>query len=146
MRFKTCTYLKQIYSISCNYSRQYNVLSTTQNKLAVHRIYKTPIKLSSLVCVYSSDNKKHLLEKKTDAIKNVFEQKKEQIKETEYRIRRKGEELVRDLKQQKEITGQKFKVKKDHLVKDILETRAKVREKIEEVVEVYIFSVVISQI
>ena len=136
MRFKTCTYLNQLYPLSCIHNRQYRVLNT-QNILAMRRIIASPLKISSLFCVYSTDNKKHLLEKKTDAIKDVFEQKKVQFKDTEHRIRQKGVEIVRDLKQQKELTGQKLKVKKDHIVKDILETKAKMREKIEEVVEVF---------
>ncbi|XP_045776665.1 probable cardiolipin synthase (CMP-forming) isoform X2 [Maniola jurtina] len=82
-------------------------------------------------------NKKHLLDidKQREALKDVLEQRKSQIKVTEQRLRQKGVEIVRDLKQQKEITEHKFKKKKEHLVKDILETKAKVREKIEEVVE-----------
>ncbi|XP_047537238.1 probable cardiolipin synthase (CMP-forming) [Vanessa atalanta] len=131
MRFKTIGFIKQIHSLCCTSSRQFSTLINTKR-----RINFNP-KLSSLVCVYSSDNKKHFLDidKKADALKDALEQKKFQIKDTEQRIRKKGVEIVRDLKQQKEITGQKFKVKKEHLVKDILETRAKVREKIEEVVE-----------
>lgn len=137
MRFKTCTYLKQLYPLSCNHAHQYSV-HNTQNILAIRRTITTPLKLSSLFCVYSTDNKKHLIEKKTDVLKDVFNQKKVQFKDTEHRIRQKGVEIVRDLKQQKELTGQKLKVRKEHLVKDILETKARMREKIEEVVEVFL--------
>ncbi|KPJ18117.1 putative cardiolipin synthase [Papilio machaon] len=81
--------------------------------------------------------KKHFLdlEKKAVEFKDAFEHKKEQIKETEHRIRQKGVQLVKEIKQQKEITGQKIKVKKDYIIKDLQETKAKVKEKIEEVVE-----------
>lgn len=99
---------------------------------------KCPVNLTPIVCVYSSDSKKHLLDfdKQRDALKDVLEQRKIQIKDTEQRLRQKSVEIVRDLKQQKDITGQKLKQRKEHLVKDIWETKAKVREKIEEVVEV----------
>lgn len=87
---------------------------------------------------YSSDNKKHFLnlEKRTDALRDAIEQRKEQLKDTELRIRQRGEEIVRDIKHQRDVTGQKLRVKKDHMIKDILETKAKVKERIEEVVEV----------
>ncbi|XP_045776664.1 probable cardiolipin synthase (CMP-forming) isoform X1 [Maniola jurtina] len=133
MRFKTFSFVKQIQTLS---SHQYSTLKI-QNVFARRQIAKYPVKLTSIVCVYSSDNKKHLLDidKQREALKDVLEQRKSQIKVTEQRLRQKGVEIVRDLKQQKEITEHKFKKKKEHLVKDILETKAKVREKIEEVVE-----------
>ncbi|XP_034834108.1 probable cardiolipin synthase (CMP-forming) [Maniola hyperantus] len=133
MRFRTVSFVKQIQTL---YSHQYSTLKI-QNIFVRRQIAKYPIKLTSIVCVYSSDNKKHLLDidKQREALKDVLEQRKSQIKDTEQRLRQKGVEIVRDLKQQKEITGQKFKKKKEYLVKDILETKAKVREKIEEVVE-----------
>lgn len=96
----------------------------------------------SLTC-YSSDSKKHFinLDKRTEALKDVIEHRKEQLKDTEQRIRQKGEELVRDIKHQREVTGQKLRVKKEHLIKDILETKAKVKERFEEAVEVcYLFN------
>lgn len=138
MRFKTICFIKQINALCCNnQSRQFSSL-TIQTICKRRQIYTNPIKLTSLICSYSSDNKKHIfeIEKKAEALKDALEQKKLQIQDTEQRIRQKGIEIVRDLKHQKEITGQKFKVKKEHLVKDILETKAKVREKFEEVVEV----------
>lgn len=136
MRFRTFTFYKQIQTLYSNRSRQYNSL-VIQNIFPKRHHVKRPVKLTSIVCVYSSDNKKYLLvDKQTDALKNVLEQRKIQIKDTEQRLRQKSVEIVRDLKQQRDITGQKFKQKKKHLVKDILETKAKVREKIEEVVEV----------
>lgn len=137
MRFRTFTFYKQIQTLYSNRSRQYNSL-VIENIFPKRHHVKRPVKLTSIVCVYSSDNKKHLLDidKQTDALKNVLEQRKIQIKDTEQRLRQKSVEIVRDLKQQRDITGQKFKLKKEHLVKDILETKAKVREKIEEVVEV----------
>lgn len=117
-----------------NLFRQYMTVISNKRLLA-----KYPSTLVSFVCLdYSSDSKKHFinLEKKTDALKDVIEHRKEQLKGTEQRIRQRGEEIVRDIKHQKEVTGQKLRVKKDHLIKDILETKAKVKERIEEVVEV----------
>lgn len=137
MRLKTIYFIKQINALCCNnQSRQFSSL-TIQNICKRRQMYTNRIKFTSLICVYSSDNKKHIfeVEKKAEALKDALEQKKLQIQDTEQRIRQKGIEIVRDLKHQKEITGQKFKVKKEHLVKDILETKAKVREKFEEVVE-----------
>ncbi|XP_013192095.2 probable cardiolipin synthase (CMP-forming) [Amyelois transitella] len=98
---------------------------------------RNPPVFVSAICVYSSDSKKHFLnlEKKAEVLKDVLEHKKEQLKDTEQRIRLKGEEIVRDIKQHKEITGQKFREKKEHIIKDILETKAKVKEKLEIVVE-----------
>lgn len=94
---------------------------------------------TSLSCFYSSENKKHFitLEKKAEAIKDAFEHKREQLKDTEQKIRLKGEEIVRDIKHQKEVTGEKLRAKKQHIIKDILETKAKVKERIEGVVEVH---------
>lgn len=101
------------------------------------RRLRCPVHLSSISCFYSSDDKKHFLtfEKKADALKDAFEHKKEQLKDTEHRLRQRSEEIVRDIKHQKEITGQKLRDKKDYIIKDILETKAKVKERIEEVVE-----------
>ncbi|KAL4709837.1 hypothetical protein ACJJTC_000324 [Scirpophaga incertulas] len=85
---------------------------------------------------YYCDKKRFLkLDKNTDILKDAFAHKKEQLKETETLIRQRGEEIVRDLRHQKEITGHKIKAKRDHIIKDILETKAKVREKFDEVVE-----------
>ncbi|XP_075982666.1 cardiolipin synthase [Anticarsia gemmatalis] len=101
------------------------------------RHIRYPVNLSVISCQYSSDDKKQFitLEKKTHALKDALAHKKEQLKDTEHRIRQKGEEIVRDIKQQKELTGHKLKVKKEYILKDILETKAKVKERIEEVVE-----------
>ncbi|CAH2247483.1 probable cardiolipin synthase (CMP-forming) [Pararge aegeria] len=136
MRFRTFSFVKQIQTLSGNRNYQYSTL-TIQNNFVRRQIRNSPLKLTSLVCVYSSDNKKHLLDidKQREVLKDVLEQRKIQIKDTEQRLRKKGVEIVRDLRQQKDITGQRFKEKREHLVKDILETKAKVREKIEEVVE-----------
>ncbi|CAH1637662.1 unnamed protein product [Spodoptera littoralis] len=99
------------------------------------RIKHLPI--TSLSYFHYSDDKKPFLtfEKKTDALKDAFEHKKVQFKDTEHRIRQKGEELVRDIKHQREVTGQKLRVKKEYIIKDLLETKAKVKERFEEVVE-----------
>ena len=115
--------------------REYvTVLSNARRRL------RNTVPLTSVSCLYSSDDKKPFLtfEKKTHALKDAFEQKKEQLKDTEHRIRQRSEELVRDIKHQKDVTGQKLRVKKDYIMKDILETKAKVKERIEEVVEVNI--------
>ncbi|XP_023940000.2 probable cardiolipin synthase (CMP-forming) [Bicyclus anynana] len=136
MRFRTYNFVKQIQTFCNPRNHQFSTL-TTHTEFARRQFVKRPLKLTSIVCVYSSDNKKHLLDidKQKEALQDVLEQKKIQIKDTEQRLRQKGVEIVRDLKQQKEITGQILKEKKQHLVKDILETKAKVREKFEEVVE-----------
>ncbi|CAK1583507.1 unnamed protein product [Parnassius mnemosyne] len=146
MKFKALNIVKQFQNFCrnpvCNFDG-FKPYST----LKVHTfldIYKrNPVKYhlklpaTTRVCVYSSDSKKHFLslEKNAEGLKDAFEQKKVLMKETEYRIRQKGVQLVRDIKHQKEITGQKIRVKKEHIMKDIHETKAKVREKIEEVVE-----------
>lgn len=100
---------------------------------------RCPAKLTPIITyVCYSDDKKQFIQfgKKTEALKDAFQYKKEQLRDTEHRIRQRGEEIIRDIKHQKEITEQKFREKKDHLVQDILETKAKVRERFEEVVEV----------
>lgn len=126
------------------YNRTYSTfkINTTVHKSSRNAIKN--LKLTSAVCVFSSDSKKHILnlEKKAEEFKDAFEQKKEQIKETEHRIRQKGFQLVKDIKHQKEITGQRIRVKKNYIIKDIQETKAKVKEKIEEVVEVIYCTVV----
>ncbi|KPI92387.1 putative cardiolipin synthase [Papilio xuthus] len=134
--------IKQVQTLCRNHVGYFNkTYSTLKVHTLVIRNRNNPVKykisLSSAVCVYSSDSKKHFLdlEKKAVEFKDAFEHKKEQIKETEHRIRQKGVQLVKDIKQQKEITGQKIKVKKDYIIKDLQETKAKVKEKIEEVVE-----------
>lgn len=142
MGFKTLSLLKQLYLPIHKQSLQYSNL-TLQLFVNKRQKVRNPYKIASVVCVYSSDNKKHFIniEKKADALKDVLEHRKEQIKDTEQRLRQKGVEFVRDIKHQKEITEQKIKVKKDFIIKDILETKAKVREKIEEVVEVIVMSI-----
>lgn len=114
-------------------NRQYMMIFTNKRQPT-----KCSVKLSTITCLYSSDNKKHFItfDKKAEALKDVIEHKKEQLKGTEHRIRLKGEEIVRDLKHQKELTGQKLRSKKEFIIKDILETKAKVKERLEEVVEV----------
>lgn len=100
------------------------------------------LKLTPITYVCYSDEKKHFiqLEKKSEALKDALQHKKEQLRDTEHRIRQKSEEIIRDFKHQKEVTGQTLREKKDHLVQDILETKAKVRERFEGVVEVIVFS------
>ncbi|CAG4931962.1 unnamed protein product [Parnassius apollo] len=146
MKLQALNIVKQVQNLCRNHVCYFNS-SKPYSTSKVHTLLdrykqnsvKYHLKLSSTasVCVYSSDSKKHFLslEKKTEELKDAFEQRKVQIKETEYRIRQKGVQLVKDIKQQKEITGQKIRVKKEHIMKDIHETKAKVREKIEEVVE-----------
>lgn len=142
MNFKNFRIVKQVQTLCRNHVGYFKTYST----LKVHTVVRNrnnPVKykisLSSAVCVYSSDSKKHFLdlEKKAVDFKDAFEHKKEQIKETEHRIRQKGVQLVKDIKQQKEITEQKIRVKKDYIIKDLQETKAKVKEKFEEVVEVF---------
>uniref|UniRef100_A0A2A4J6T2 cardiolipin synthase (CMP-forming) n=1 Tax=Heliothis virescens TaxID=7102 RepID=A0A2A4J6T2_HELVI len=112
--------------------REYVTVFSSPRKRIRH-----PLQVSSVSCLYYSDEKKQFLtlEKKAHALKDAFEHKKDQLKDTEQRIRQKSEEIVRDIKHQKEVTGQKLRVKKEYIIKDILETKAKVKERIEEVVE-----------
>lgn len=100
-------------------------------------VFRNLRKITNVTWIHYSDNKKHFInfEKKTDVLKDVLEQRKVQLKDTEYKIRQKGEELIRDIRHQKEITGQKIRDKKNNIVKDILETKEKVKSHIEEVVE-----------
>lgn len=112
--------------------REYVTIITNRRRQARHSV-----KLLCLINRYSSDNKKPLitLEKKSQVIKDAFQNKKEQFKDTEHRLRQKSEEIVRDIKQQKIITGHKLKEKKDYIIKDILETKGKIKERIGDVVE-----------
>lgn len=89
-------------------------------------------RLLYLPCLYS-DNKKQFfeLEEKAKVFKEVLHHRKERLKDTEHRIRLKGEKLIQDIRHQKEVTGQILREKKEHIVKDILETKAKVKERIE---------------
>ncbi|XP_038206572.1 probable cardiolipin synthase (CMP-forming) [Zerene cesonia] len=134
MRFRTYKFYKELYSL---YSKQFSSITTVNNSNVGKRHYpRHSICVSSIVCL-SSDHKNSLqnFEKKAEAFKDAFEQKREKIKDTEHKIRQKGVEIVRDLKQHKEITSQKLREKKDHIIKDIRETKAKVKEKLEGVVE-----------
>ncbi|XP_073950560.1 cardiolipin synthase [Choristoneura fumiferana] len=132
-----CIYLKQVSTLYCksnsNRRRECNVFIRQYSSIFA----RSPLKLLPVGCAYYSDEKKHFLnlDKKAEVFKDVFKHKKEQLKDTEHRIRQRGEELVRDIKQQRELTGQRLREKSEHLVKDILETKAKVKERIEEVVE-----------
>lgn len=133
-----CIYFKQVSTVYCksfsNRRRECNVFIRQYSSI----FSRSPLKLLPVGGAYYSDEKKHFLnlDKKAEAFKDVFEHKKEQLKDTEHRIRQRGEELVRDIKQQRELTGQRLREKSEHLVKDILETKAKVKERFEEVVEV----------
>lgn len=102
------------------------------------QVLRCPMRLSPITYVCYSDEKKQFIQlgKKSEALKDAFQHKKEQLRDTEHRIRQRGEEIIRDIKHQKEVTEQKFREKKDHLVQDILETKAKVKERFEGVVEV----------
>lgn len=105
------------------------------------QVLRYSLKLTPITYLCYSDEKKHFIEldKKSQALKDALQHKKEQLRDTEHRIRQRGEELIRDIKHQKEVTGQRLREKKDHLVQDILETKAKVRERFEGVVEVSFF-------
>lgn len=140
MKFATkYGFFKQLFSsqlskfVDKNIStRQYTMYLTKKIQLL-----KFPVRLSSIVCVYSSDSKKHFitLEKKAGVLKDALEKKKEQFKDTENRLLQRGEELVKDIKHHKELTSKKIRVKKEYILKDILETKAKVKDKFEEVIE-----------
>lgn len=123
---------KHDYAVSIR--EYFTVFSNTGRRI------RHPLPLSSVSYLQYSDDKKPFItfEKKSLALKDAFEHKKEQLKDTEHRIRQRSEEIVRDIKHQKDLTGQKLRVKKEYIIKDILETKAKVKERIEEVVEVNI--------
>ncbi|XP_068619160.1 probable cardiolipin synthase (CMP-forming) [Battus philenor] len=141
MRFRPVSLVKQIQTLCLNHYSSIKTYSCLKVHTHLDKIKNNSVidnvKHSSILYFYSSDSKKHLLnlEKKAEELKDVFEHKKEQIKETELRIRQRGVQLVKEIKQQKEITGQKIRVKREHMLKDLKETKAKVKEKIEEVVE-----------
>ncbi|XP_047506965.1 probable cardiolipin synthase (CMP-forming) isoform X2 [Pieris napi] len=135
MRFKTNRLFKHFQSFYC---KQFSTIISLKNTtIKAHSSREYLWHYSPFVCVYSSDTKKSFqnLEKRAEALKDAFEQKKEQIRDTEQKIRLKSVEFVRDIKQHKDVTSKKLRVKKEVLMKDILETKAKVKEKIEGVVE-----------
>ncbi|XP_050667966.1 probable cardiolipin synthase (CMP-forming) [Leptidea sinapis] len=134
MGMKTYKMFTNFYKIYVKNSKQFNSLSIcSQNK---RYVVKNPLNNASMVCVYSSENKTFKnLENRAEALKDALDHKREQMKHTEQKIRLKSVEIVRDIKQKREITSQKFKEKKKVIMKDILKTKAKVREKFEEVVE-----------
>ncbi|CAF4910618.1 unnamed protein product [Pieris macdunnoughi] len=135
MRFKTNRLFKHFQSFYC---KQFSTIISLKNTtIKAHSSREYLWHYSPFVCVYSSDTKKSFqnLEKRAEALKDAFEQKKEQIRDTEQKIRLKSVEFVRDIKQHKNVTSKKLRVKKEVLIKDILETKAKVKEKIEGVVE-----------
>ncbi|XP_049877473.1 probable cardiolipin synthase (CMP-forming) [Pectinophora gossypiella] len=143
MRFLArCSFLKQIPTFYCGRVTSGNDQNATIRQYMTllarkQQVFRRRVHLTSLSCVHLSDEKKNLIQyqKKSEALKDVFEHKKEQLKDTEHRIRQRGEEIVRDIKHQKEITGQRLREKKEHIIKDILETKAKVKERFDEVVE-----------
>lgn len=141
MRLFTRSYfIKQVTNLCRPKTTQTTNISFLHYRLTIPTNKRRYPPETSLCCFYSSENKKHFitLDKKAEAIKDAFEHKREQLKDTEHKIRLKGEEIVRDIKHQKEVTGEKLRMKKQHIIKDILETKAKVKERIEGVVEVII--------
>ncbi|KOB74489.1 Cardiolipin synthase 1, partial [Operophtera brumata] len=132
-------FIKQVTNVCRPNAKQNSNIPIRQFMLIVtnkRQLVRYPLE-TSLSCFYSSESKKHFitLEKKADAIKDAFEHRRGQLKDTEQKFRLKGEEIVRDIKHQKEVTGEKLRVRKEHIIKDILETKAKVKERIEGVVE-----------
>lgn len=83
----------------------------------------------------SADDKKHIYEE--EMLKNIIEKNKVKLRDTEIKLRQKGEDLVKDFRHQKHVTELKIKERKDIIMKDIIETKTKVKEKIEEVIEVF---------
>lgn len=142
-RNKNIKLLYNIY-IKCNIKseRKYSYIIRQCTSFGIKsELYRNLLKVSNITWVWYSDNKKHFIniEKKTVVLKDVIEQRKVQLKDTEHKIRQKGEEIIRDIKHQKKITQQKIREKKDHVIKDILETKEKVKTRLEEVVEVRYF-------
>lgn len=134
--FTRSCFLKQVTNV-CRPNAKQNICTRQFIVTNKRQVLRYPLE-TSLSCFYSSENKKHFItiEKKAESIKDAFEHRREQLKDTEQKIRLKGEEIVRDLKHQKEVTGEKLRVRKEHIIKDILDTKAKVKERIEGVVEV----------
>lgn len=133
--------LKQMSSVYLTKSQDSKVQARQYVTMLINKpqMFRNRLDTLSILCAYSSENKKQFLnlDKKAEALKDVLEHKKEQLKDTEHRIRQTGENIIKDLRHQKQVTGQILKEKKEHIVKDILETKAKVKERIEGVVEVY---------
>lgn len=139
--FTKCTVFKQyftLYKVSKLAGLRTSVRLYTMYLTKSKQVINFPNRVSSMACLYSSDNKKHFItfEKKAGVLKDALEQKKGQLKDTEHKLRQRGEEIVRDIKQQKELTSQKLRVKKEYIIKDIMETKAKVKDRFEEVIEV----------
>ncbi|CAG9789218.1 unnamed protein product [Diatraea saccharalis] len=124
------------FQVANSGSRQFKQILNKFKNNKVTITYPSTLPALSFVKCYS-DDKKHFIkiEKHTETLRTAFEQRKEQLKDTESRIRQKSEEIVRDIKCKKEKTEHKLRIKKDHLIKDLLETKAKVKERLEEVVE-----------
>lgn len=135
--------LKQMSSVYLTKSQDSKVQARQYVTMLINKpqMFRNRLDTLSILCAYSSENKKQFLnlDKKAEALKDVLEHKKEQLKDTEHRIRQTGENIIKDLRHQKQVTGQILREKKEHIVKDILETKAKVKERIEGVVEVYCF-------
>lgn len=133
--------LKQMSSVYLTKSQDSKVQARQYVTMLINKpqMFRNRLDTLSILCAYSSENKKQFLnlDKKAEALKDVLEHKKEQLKDTEHRIRQTGENIIKDLRHQKQVTGQILREKKEHIVKDILETKAKVKERIEGVVEVY---------
>lgn len=132
---KNVSFLTRFHRPHTNISiREYLTILSNRRQQQI----KHPIKLSFISCLYSSDEKKQFvnLEKKAHSIKDALDSKKILLKDAEHKIRKKSEEIVSDLKQQNKITSQKFKVQKEYIIKDIIETKGKIKERIEDVIEV----------
>lgn len=98
--------------------------------------------LEANACYYSVEGKKSLIGLDKKGIKNAIDLKKEQL---EQKLRLKGEEIIKDFRYQKDVTGEKLRLKKESVIKDILETKSKVKDRIEDVVEVRVFSINFAQ-
>ncbi|XP_077284828.1 cardiolipin synthase [Arctopsyche grandis] len=99
--------------------------------------FRLTIGCTSLVRMYSTDDKRDIyeLQKHAQILQTVIHKNKEKIRNTEQKLRRRGENLVKDFHHQKQVASLKIKEKKAIVIKDILETKSKVKEKIEEVIE-----------
>ncbi|CAB3246070.1 unnamed protein product [Arctia plantaginis] len=131
-----CNFVKNVSFLS-RFHGPHTSISIQEYLTILSNRRQQQIKLSFISCLYSSNEKKQFitLEKKAHSIKDALDHKKVLLKDAEHKIRQKSEEIVRDLKQQNKITSQKFKVQKEYIIKDIIETKGKIKERIEDVIE-----------
>ena len=76
------------------------------------------------------------IRKHADRFRDVLDENKEKMRATQRRLSQKRASFVKSLQHQRQVAGQKIQERKAIIIKDILETKTKVKEKIEEAIEV----------